>query len=48
LIKKIGYAPTDPEKELDTFKEFEKRFNELVSLSSRIEELKKGGKRKGK
>jgi exonuclease SbcC len=39
LIKKIGYVPTDPEKELKNLKEFEKRFNELMSLSSQIEEL---------
>jgi exonuclease SbcC len=41
LIEKIGYLPSDPEKELDDLKKIEEDYNKLVIISSQIEELER-------
>jgi len=41
LIEKIGYLPSDPEKELNDLKKIEEDYNKLVIISSQIEELER-------
>jgi len=41
LIEKIGYLPSDPEKELSDLKKIEEEYNKLVGISSQIEELER-------
>jgi exonuclease SbcC len=41
LIEKIGYLPSDPEKELADLKKIGEEYNKLVVISSQIEELER-------
>jgi len=41
LIEKIGYLPSDPEKELGDLKKIGEEYNKLVVISSQIEELER-------